>query len=416
MRTIQTAPSQAKVSESNRSRILHHLFRNGISSRAQISKALGLTPAAITKITARLLDAGIIEETGDIEGDKNRRSIGLRLDESLFHFIGVKFARGLVQIGVFDLAGTCIVLRDLPTVTNDTIPTTIRLVHARVTALIAADSRIVAVGMAVPGPYLRTIGRTVLVSSMRAWSEVNFLSEFKHAFSVPVFIEQDARAGALANYLFDRGSSCANLAYYLIGEGVGLGVIDNGALVNGMMGAATELGHISIDIHGRPCECGNVGCLERYCSAVVIHEAIVSRDLVPDARQLGHAEACNALFQLADTGDARARLMVEEIGRYAGFGCVTIINGYNPERIVIGDIVAQGGQRLLHSIREIVDEHVTPALRDSTTIALSTLHSDAVVCGAAAVAIIYFLDRPSMFFDVSAASSSPDVPKRQHNQ
>ena len=59
---------------------------------------------------------------------------------------------------------------------------------------------------------------------------------------------------------------------------------------------------------------------------------------------------------------------------------------------------------------------VTPALRDSTTIALSTLHSDAVVCGAAAVAIIYFLDRPSMFFDVSAASSSPDVPKRQHNQ
>jgi DNA-binding MarR family transcriptional regulator len=55
MRTVQTVTSQAKVSESNRSRILHHLFRNGICSRAQISKALGLTPAAITKITARLL-------------------------------------------------------------------------------------------------------------------------------------------------------------------------------------------------------------------------------------------------------------------------------------------------------------------------------------------------------------------------
>ncbi|MCI1674104.1 MAG: ROK family transcriptional regulator [Bifidobacterium tibiigranuli] len=412
MRTVQTVTSQAKVSESNRSRILHHLFRNGICSRAQISKALGLTPAAITKITARLLDAGIIEETGDIEGDKNRRSIGLRLDENLFHFIGVKFARSIVQIGVFNLAGLCLSLRDLPTVTNDTIVQTIQLVHTSVDALLGTDPRIIAVGMAVPGPYLRTVGRTVLVSSMRAWRTVNFLREFKSAFRVPVFIEQDARAGALANYLFDRSGSCSNLAYYLIGEGVGLGIIDSGTLINGTLGAATELGHISIDMHGRPCECGNVGCLERYCSAVVIHETIISRDLVPHAKELGHAEACNALFQLADAGDARARLLVEEVGQYAGFGCVTIINGYNPERIVIGDIVAQGGQRLLSAIREVVDEHVIPELRDSTTITLSALPSDAVICGAAAVAIIYFLDHPSMFFDVATASMSSNAPKR----
>jgi len=69
------ATSQASVSESNRSRIVKHLYHNGISSRAQIAKALELTPAAITKITARLIEAGMIEETGDLEGSKNRRSI-----------------------------------------------------------------------------------------------------------------------------------------------------------------------------------------------------------------------------------------------------------------------------------------------------------------------------------------------------
>ena len=68
MPTSTTVASQATVSESNRSRILQHLYYHGICSRAQIAKALGLTPAAITKITARLIEAGIIEETGDMEG------------------------------------------------------------------------------------------------------------------------------------------------------------------------------------------------------------------------------------------------------------------------------------------------------------------------------------------------------------
>lgn len=78
------ATSQASVSESNRSRIVKHLYHNGISSRAQIAKALELTPAAITKITARLIEAGMIEETGDLEGSKNRRSIGLKLNTTHF--------------------------------------------------------------------------------------------------------------------------------------------------------------------------------------------------------------------------------------------------------------------------------------------------------------------------------------------
>ena len=99
------ATSQASVSESNRSRIVKHLYHNGISSRAQIAKALELTPAAITKITARLIEAGMIEETGDLEGSKNRRSIGLKLNTTHFRIIGIKFARSLVQIGVFDLCG-----------------------------------------------------------------------------------------------------------------------------------------------------------------------------------------------------------------------------------------------------------------------------------------------------------------------
>ena len=187
---------QSSISENNRSRILQYLYHNGICSRAQIAKAVGLTPAAITKITAKLLAQNIIEETGDMEGDKNRRSIGLNLNCGKYHVIGLKFARSLVQIGLFDLKCNRISLTDLPTVSEENINETVKQIHNTIRHLIAKDEKIVAVGMAVPGPYLVEEGHTALVSSMQGWRKVNFIKEFSEAFDVPVFVEQDARAGA----------------------------------------------------------------------------------------------------------------------------------------------------------------------------------------------------------------------------
>lgn len=395
------ATSIASVSETNRSRIMNHLYRNGVSSRAQIAKALSLTPAAITKITARLIDAGVVKETGDMEGIKNRRSIGLALDSDAFHVIGVKFARSLVQIGVFDLSGKPLAFREMPKVTEDTIDATIESIRRTISDLLAEDEAIVAVGMAVPGPYLKDLGRTAVVSSMQGWRRVNFPEEFGSAFRVPVFVEQDARAGALAQYLFDPGNASDNLAYYLIGEGIGLGIIEQGRIIDGSRGVATEIGHVSIDLDGRPCDCGNVGCLERYCAAPAIHEMVVGAgDLIENASSLTHAQACRALFAKANGGDERARGIVRAAARYLAFGCVTIINMFNPERIIIGDIGADAGPLLLDEIQRVVDRHVIPELNEATTISLSELPSDAALGGAAAVAIVQFLEHPSMFFDL----------------
>lgn len=395
------ATSIASVSETNRSRIMNHLYRNGVSSRAQIAKALDLTPAAITKITARLIDAGVVKETGDMEGIKNRRSIGLALDSDAFHVIGVKFARSLVQIGVFDLSGKPLAFQEMPKVTEDTIDATIESIRRTISDLLAEDEAIVAVGMAVPGPYLKDLGRTAVVSSMQGWRRVNFPEEFGSAFRVPVFVEQDARAGALAQYLFDPDNASDNLAYYLIGEGIGLGIIEQGRIIDGSRGVATEIGHVSIDLDGRPCDCGNVGCLERYCAAPAIHEMVVEAgDLIENAASLTHAQACRALFAKANGGDERARGIVRAAARYLAFGCVTIINMFNPERIIIGDIGADAGPLLLDEIQRVVDRHVIPELNEATTISLSELPSDAALGGAAAVAIVQFLEHPSMFFDL----------------
>ncbi|EEP21260.1 ROK family transcriptional regulator [Bifidobacterium angulatum] len=394
------AASQAGIAETNRSRIMRHLYRNGVSSRAQIATALGLTPAAITKITAQLIEAHAIEETGDLDGKKNRRSIGLALDTAHFHVIGVKFARSLVQIGVFDLTGNQSSLTTLPYVSNDTIGETIATVHSTIEQLLHEDPTIVAIGMAVPGPYLRNNGHTAVVSSMQGWRAINFIDEFANSFTVPVFIEQDARAGVLANSLFDPNSNGEpNLAYYLVGEGVGLGVIDHGRIINGALGTATEIGHVSIDVNGKPCDCGNIGCLECYCSTPAIHQMLIDNGtIVNGADSMSHTEACRALFALAHHGDEAALAMIRTIGTYIGYGCLIIFNTFNPHTIVIGDIVSEAGQPLLDEIKRTVRQRAIPEIYESTTIRLTTMPTDATVLGAAAVAINYLLDHPSDFF------------------
>ncbi|TPF97245.1 NagC family transcriptional regulator [Bifidobacterium sp. UTCIF-39] len=391
--------THASMAELNRSRIIQLLHRDGICSRAHIARKLDLTPAAITKITAQLIDMGVVSETGNLDGIKKRRSIGLQLNESKYRVIAVKFARSLAQIGVFDLGGNLESMQTLPPVRNDTIRETCDDIKTRIRSILDKDDSIVAIGMAVPGPYLRDEGRTAVVTSMLGWRNVNFIEEFSAEFRVPVFIEQDARAGALAQALFNPEATSRNLGYYLIGEGVGLGLMDHGELLNGELGAATEIGHISIDAAGKPCECGNVGCLENYCSAVAFHGMVTESGLVPGSEYMNHAEACRAAFSLARNGDPEALALIRDVSTYIGYGCVTIINAFNPKQIIIGDIMAEAGEPMLERVRDIVAQRVIPVLDRTTEIMLSDLPVDATLNGAAAVATAQFLEHPSEFVE-----------------
>ena len=323
-----------------------------------------------------------------MEGDKNRRSIGLNLNCAKYHVVGVKFARSLVQIAVFDLKCNRISLTDLPTVDEEHIPETVEQIRATVRQLIADDSSIVAVGMAVP---VRIWWRKVAPRSSHpcrvGGRSTSSRSSAKRS-TYPYFVEQDARAGALAQFLFNPELSEGSLAYYLLGEGIGLGIIDNGSIYYGAHGTATEIGHISVDVNGKPCDCGNIGCLERYCSANAIHERLNEQpSIVPGCEAMTHAQACTALFAKAAAGDKAAMDLTSEVARYIGYGAVNIINAFNPTHIVLGDIISQAGQPLLDEVKKVVRERTIPEVGHDTKITLSNLPTDATVSGAAAVAI-----------------------------
>ncbi|QFJ55885.1 ROK family transcriptional regulator [Pseudobutyrivibrio xylanivorans] len=385
--------------EMNRSAIVRILQQMDVCSRADIAKITGLTQASITKIVAVLIDMGIVTEVGFVKGEGNRRSIGLRLNAEKNLVIGVKFSRHVFSIGVFDIRGKVYTQQETEFGLDEFASDVVVEMKKQIHDLLKKYKNVVAIGFAVPGPYLRKEGRIALVTKMPSWQNVNFVEEFENEFDKPVFIEQDANAGALAEWWFgNHGRPINSLAYFLAGEGVGSGIVDHDRLILGNLGIASEIGHISIDVKGPACECGNKGCLELYCSANALLKK--AEEILPELFEEEYEnrwEACNRVFLAAKEGNEKALELTEEIAEYLGYGCVTLINAYDPEIIVIGDSISQGGDLLLPTINKIVKERVIPEISGKVQIKISKLTVDPTLYGAAAIATDKVLRKPSEY-------------------
>ncbi|PKM49196.1 MAG: ROK family transcriptional regulator [Firmicutes bacterium HGW-Firmicutes-7] len=385
--------------EMNRSAVVKILQQQEVCSRADIARQTGLTQAAITKIVASMMEMGIVAEVGIITGNDNRRSIGLRLEADRHQIIGVKFAREMFAVGVFDISGKIYTQTETKYSLEENPQKVISAMKKQIHDMLKKYENVVSIGLAVPGPYLRDEGRIAVVTRMSAWHTINFIEEFKEEFHKPVFIEHDANAGALAEWLFGgHTQSMRTLAYFLVGEGVGTGIIERGRLFLGVQGTACEVGHVSVDIRGPRCECGNYGCLEMYCSASALWKKAQEHMLegLPSGK-LQSSDACNAVFEAARAGNQKALDVVREIAEYIGYGCVTLINAYNPDIIIIGDVVSQGGDLLMPTICEVVKQRVIPELHTKVQIKISNLKVDSTLYGAAATATNKVLQLPSMF-------------------
>lgn len=387
------------LTEMNRSAIVRILQQKEMCTRAEIAKLMGLTQASITKLVAYLIDMGIVSEVGSVKGKGNRRSIGLRLNAEKNLVIGVKFSRHVYAIGVFDISGKLYEQSETEYSLEEKAGKVLSDMKVQIKALLKKYEKVVAIGLALPGPYLRKEGHIAMVTRMPSWHNVNFIEEFKEEFDKPVFIEQDANAGALAEWWFgNHGRPLTSLTYFLVGEGVGSGVVDHDSLLLGNQGIASEVGHISIDYNGPTCECGNRGCLELYCSTMAfLKEAEEKLPELFKESYKNRAQACERVFEAARNGNETAKTLVEKIAEYIGYGCVTLINAYNPEIIVIGDSISKGNELLLPTIKRVVKERTLPEIGERVRIEISNLSIDPTLYGAAAIATDRVLRKPSEY-------------------
>lgn len=223
-----------------------------------------------------------------------------------------------------------------------------------------------AIGVAAPGPVERRTGVLLNPPNLPGWRDVPLAQVLEDAFGVPVRVENDANAAAMAEHRFGAGRGTLDMIYLTMSTGVGGGVISGGRLVQGANGFAGELGHIPIVRNGRRCHCGLRGCLEAYIGGQAWSKRL--RRSVPESSRIFELVdgdrsriAPESLLAAARADDSFAR---EELSRWLddlALGIVPLVMAFDPERIVLGTIAVAAGEALcFEPLRERVGSRLWP--------------------------------------------------------
>lgn len=318
----------ARRGDLTRAAVLALLGREGPRSRAQLSRSLGLSAAALSSIVRDLLDRGLVEESAQAPSNGGRPAILLSLAGNPLCALGVKVSPDRITWRWTALDGS-----ELTSGSERFDPAAPAAAHRLAESLagvLAAGEMdmppVIGIGIAVPGQVPnRDTG--VVTAPTIGWSAVPLGMTLGSRLRLPVLVENDVNALGAAELLYGLGASHENFLIITIGAGIGMAVVSDGQVYRGAHGGAGEIGHVPVAIDGPPCTCGNNGCLESLIGAAALNGRW-ARDPAAEAR---HGD----LRVAADAGDAPARALFHAAGLQLGRTVAGLVNVLDPEVIAV---------------------------------------------------------------------------------
>ncbi|HEV8196931.1 MAG TPA: ROK family protein [Gemmatimonadales bacterium] len=244
------------------------------------------------------------------------------------------------------------------------------------------------VGIGAPGPLNREKGLVIFTPNLR-WTNMPLRDRIGGALALPASLDNDANCAMLGEHWVGAAKGARSAVCFTIGTGIGGGIVQDGKLVHGASDVAGEIGHITIEVNGRRCGCGNDGCLEAYASGPAIArravEAIEAGAVSAMAGKAGEVSRITAqtVFQCAADGDQLADELVRDTARYLGVGIANMLNILNPEVVVVCGGVTQAGEHLFAPLRREVSRRAFRPAVEACRIVPGQLEGTAGVVGAA---------------------------------
>lgn len=239
-----------------------------------------------------------------------------------------------------------------------------------------------AIGISCGGPLLSEKGVILSPPNLPGWDSVEIVRDLKARFSVPVALQNDANACALAEWKYGAGKNCRNMVFLTFGTGLGAGLILNGALYAGTNDMAGEAGHIRLADNG-PVGFGKAGSFEGFCSGGGI--AAIGRIRATEQLQMGKTTSyCKSYADLetitakqialcADGGAQDAIEVYQECGKMLGRGLSILVDLLNPEKIVIGSVFQRSGHLLAGAMEEELKKEALPISREVCSVVPAAL-------------------------------------------
>lgn len=368
-------------------------------SRAEIARRLDVSRSTVSEIVDVLLETGLIAEAGIGASSGGRRPIVLTFQYEAFALLGVDVGASHVSVVVTDLRGRVRTWQRRPFDVHADAEGARALVRTLCDACLStidlSMSPLLGIGVALPSPMDPLHPERVSRIALKRWDGVHGLESLSDRYGVPLLLDNDANLGALAEHWWGAARGLSNFTYIKIATGIGAGHFIDGRIFRGAGGVAGEIGHVTVDVHGNACACGNRGCLTTYVGRPELLARV--RELLPEypASVLNRGEiSMPALEQAANARDPLASRVVQEAAEHLGTVVASLLNLMNPSAVILGGSLCRLRDRVLIPVREAVMRRTFVSAVASSEILTSALGDRAIAIGAATMVLESVLADP----------------------
>ncbi len=341
--------------------MLAALRERGPLSRAEIARHTGISGPTVTRAVAGLLEAQFVEE-----GDARQPSVGrpgrvLRLASEGVAVLGVVVGARRCEAVSAGLDGS---LRgsarslETPARYADLVNGVARLARA---LLAERGVPALGLGLSVPGLLERRDGRTVVSPNLHQTDGHRLGADLAERLGLETAVVQESHGLCLAEQAYGAARGVADFAMLDVSEGMGLGVVEAGRILSGHRGLAGELGHVTIELNGRPCGCGNRGCLETVATDTALATAVSER--------LGRCLTFEDVLSLVRAGELDAGPEVGRVLEHLAVGVAAVVNVFNPSKVFVYGRLFDLGEGLFERLLGLTRERALgPSLADCAVI------------------------------------------------
>lgn len=385
--------SGAQPSTSLADTILRLIWRERTISRAEIARQADLARSTVSEIVGSLLPTGLVTEVGPGPSNGGRCPILLQFRDESRSILGVEIGATHVAAALTDLRGRVLTWKEQSHPVREDPEGTRALAMSLCDECLGTgrrrgSRRLIGIGVAVPSPvdprYPERLSEVVLPK----WRGRSGLEGLRERYRVPLFVDNDANLGALAEHSWGAGRGVDDLAYIKVGTGVGSGHVIGGVIYRGATGVAGEIGHMAIDPQGDPCICGLRGCLATLIgtAALEARAAVLLREY-RESVLVGTIPTISSIEDAALAGDPLALRVTTEAAEHLGIALAGLLNLMNPAMVILGGGLARLGELLLTPLRETVQRRTLMSSVAAAEIRTSELGPRAVAVGASTMVL-----------------------------
>jgi predicted NBD/HSP70 family sugar kinase len=386
---VRGGANQPLVGSYNRRLVLDAIRAAGTASRVELIEITGLTGPTVGGIVRRLIADGFVLEVGRAASTGGKPRTLLQVRPNAATAIGIQLDVETTTYVVTDLTGAIIASatgRGVGAQQPATVVDQIVLVVRELLETHGAD-RVAGVGVAAPGPLDHEAGIVHEPPNFRRWHEVPLRDLLAERLGLAVLLDNDATAAVVGERWVGQAGQFKDVACVYMGAGIGAGIVLDGQVHRGATSNAGEIGHISLDVNGPKCYCGNRGCVELYSSPRAVVLAGRRGGVLP-ARSRGVDADYARLCRAATAGDVKAGKLLEQSSRYLAEAVVTLVNLVDPQLVLLsGRGFALSGELHRLAIERALVRHPVARNSQHIEVRLSAFAEQAGAIGAASLVL-----------------------------